>query len=249
MALIKYAMLFNNRHPYPEYVRDTLFDSSAIYDPRDTIYMDTTIREKLRKWKSAGFSGVHLFLSGLVAATVSAINVAYEEHLYLRIYHYSVITDSWLPQNISVFDGMNGYKNTLTMSEELNLALEVQRTASLGKYAISLLANYVLVYKDLERKNQYSVVDWDAEKAALRGKLYPYVPPYVEAMRVYANRLQSDQSETYSDYLYKQLVKRKEGNHGNGGLQGSTTQSGYTTARPVSRKPVRSSGKTGKRRK
>ena len=81
MGLIKYSMVFNNRHPYPEYVKDTLFDSVSIYDPRDTKFMEDTIREKFRKWKDAGFSGVFLFLSGLISATVCAINVAYEEKM------------------------------------------------------------------------------------------------------------------------------------------------------------------------
>jgi hypothetical protein len=241
MGLIKYSMMFNNRHPYPEYVRDTLFESAAIADPRNTRFMDATIREKVRKWKSEGFSGVYLFLSGLVSATVSAINVAYEENIYLRLYHYSVITDSWIPQNISIFDGVNGYHNKLTMSEELNLALEIQRTESLGKYALTLLANYVLNYKELERKNMHTVLDWDAEKAVLKGKLTPYIPPYVEAMRIYANRLQANPSETYSDYLYRQLVQRKECNNGYGGLQGPEK---YATARPLpgkhARHPVKS---------
>lgn len=251
MGIIKYSMVFNNRHPYPEYVKDTLFDSVSIYDPRDTKFMEATIREKFRKWKDEGFSGVFLFLSGLISATVCAINVAYEEKMYLRLYHYSVITDSWLPQNVSVFDGVNGYHNTLTMSEELNLALEIQRTSSLGKYATALLANYVLAYKDLERKNMHTVLDWDAERAVLKGKLNPYIPPYVEAMRIYANRLQQDPSESYSDYLYTQLIRRKEGTYGNGGLQGTAippTTSRYTTARPVPGKRNRPTGKGRKGR-
>lgn len=249
MVLTKYSMVFNNRHPYPDYVKDSLFDSVSIYDPRDTKFMEASIREKFVKWKSEGFSGVFLFLSGLISATVSAINVAYEEHLYLRLYHYSVLTDSWLPQNISVFDGVNGYANKLTMTEEINLALELQRTSSLGKYAVSLLANYVLAYKELERKNLHTVLDWDAERAVLKGRLSPYIPPYVEAMRIYANRFQQDPSESYSDYLYKQLIQRKEGPYGNGGLQGTASESrGYTTARSVSGKHSRPAGKSRKRR-
>lgn len=212
--IIKYAALFKDRHYFPSYVQDCIFDGLAKgYDPMDSMTFKTEAIEKFLKWKYEGFDCVHIYMSGLVAATVAIINAAYASELPIKLYHYSFMQDKWLPQTVD-FCATLGYNNNLTEREVRDLAYEVEIKRELTKNEYMNMIGYVRIYKDLllKYKDEPTLPPWQE----LRNELYKQYRDVryniLDLMQdhLYPVRSREFKGETFNERLKRYIIKDRE---------------------------------------
>lgn len=243
-ALIKYAAMFKDRHYFPVFVKDYVYDGSAKgYDPMDIMRFRQEAIEKFIKWKHEGFTCAHIYMSGLGTAIVSLINASCMAELPIRLYHYSFLQDKWLPQSVDFCKHL-GYNDNITERELNDSIKEIEMKADLEKGEYMNLIGYVRIYKDilLKYKDAEELPEWKE----LRTDLFQqYKDLHSHILEIMADHLYPRQhlvgGETFNERLKQQIILDREVSsvsYNNLDRGSAKNRRGYTTRnspRPVNK--------------
>lgn len=211
--LIKYASLFKDRHYFPDYVKDFVFDGMQKgYDPMNMSTFRTEALEKFIQWKHHGFTSAHIYMSGLTTAAVEIINAAFLTGLPIRLFHYSFLQDKWLPQDIDAFTSI-GYNISRTSREAQMWNTESQLKSELTKAEYINIVGYVRIYKDLllkYRDKEDEIPEWPELKKELYRTFRDIQSPMLELMATHLYPIKHlVEGRTFNERIREEIIKRR----------------------------------------
>ena len=210
--LIKYASLFRDRHYFPTYVKDHVFDGQTnLYEPMNIMVFKHDALTKFLKWKKQGFTCVYIYMSGLVTATIAVLNAAWLAEMPVKLYHFSFLQDKWLPQEIEFCSAL-GYNSNITDRELNDWTREVEEKKELDVAEYQNLVGYVRIYKDLVLKySKEPIPEWRQLKAMLYKQYKDLKSDYLDMMSQHLYPLNSlVEGRKYNERLKERIVRDRE---------------------------------------
>lgn len=203
--------LFENRHNWPVYVTSFLYGEKQMYDPRDFKTFEGLATIKFLKWKSEGIAVVNLYLSGYIGATIAALNAAHSVGLYVKLFHYSNLTNKWIPQVLDFFSPPPGI--ILKTGEEL----EIEKEEASVKNSISererrIIVSYVNILNKLLHHYDPDRFTWEDIYSYIMREYIGVEKEFILLMKPYfINYNKEERDDTpYGERLRKLLDARKE---------------------------------------
>ena len=210
--MIKYAAMFRDRHYFPAYVKDYVFDGQTnTYEPMNIGTFKNDALNKFLKWKKQGFTCVYVYMSGLLTATISMLNAAWLAEMPIKLYHFSFLQDMWLPQEIE-FSSALGYNSNITDRELNAWVKEVEDKKELDVSEYQNLVGYVRIFKDLVLKySKEPIPDWRQLKGMLFKQYKDLRSDYLDMMAQHLYPLNSlVEGRKYNERLKERILRDRE---------------------------------------
>lgn len=207
--------LFERRHYVPPYVLDSMFPLKENgYDPMDIQEFERIAIQNFIRWQAEGYEAVYIYLSGLVSATTTVINAAYKVGIYIRLYHFSFLTNKWLPQLVTPIEQLYG-PHPLDDDERLLWKEETIAKSQLTKNESLDLISYVRVYYEL--LHEYGSSNSEDEWVSIRNKIYSTYSRidnvYIELMKPYLCLVEDYSTlrrREYTDVIREEMRRRRD---------------------------------------
>lgn len=185
MALTAHVALFQNRHHVPRFVKDYIYEEKkGGWDMMDIWEFQRVALHKFSQLKAKGVTYVSIYLSGLTSAVIAALNAAHAAGIKCKLFHYSFLTDRWLPQQLDFLsDDCNG---ALTVAERDMWEEDRIEKEKMSVNEYKEFCTYVKAYRDALDKYKDTVTEWHIVRANILYALPSrHRREYVELMRVY----------------------------------------------------------------
>lgn len=203
--------LFEGRHPWPSFIKEFVYDSkSGGYDPRDFEVFEGLAIIKFLHWKAKGVKAINLYLSGLVAATVAVLNAAYTTGIYVKLFHYSSVSNNWIPQLCDFLKLPQG--TVLTNEEVLSLEKEERAKKEITDLERRTIVSYVNLFNELYTNYDPNRFCWKDVHSYIIREYKNIIPEYIDLMRPYFEN--EEREDIYSNVIRKRIEadrgKRKQ---------------------------------------
>jgi len=204
--------LFEKRHKWPSYVKDFIFEEvNKGYDQRDFSTFEGIATIKLLGWKAKGIKAINLYLSGLVGATISVLNAAYNVGIYVKLFHYSNIINNWIPQTLDFFPIPSGI--IFKTPEELQIEEEELRVKEeITNKERQVIIGYVNVFNKLQEHYDPDRYTWEDVYSYITREYQGCNKEYIMLMKPYFEKSMAKNQpelESYNERLRKFIEKRR----------------------------------------
>lgn len=206
--------LFENRHDWPKVVTDYVYhDKGSTYDPRDFKTFEGLALLKFLKWKSAGITIVNLYLSGLVSATIAALNAAYSVGIYVKLFHYSNLTGSWIPQ---ILDFLPAPPGIIIKTESESLAEKEEEAVkdNISENERVTIVSYVELFNKLYHTYDPDKFFWDDVYKYITREYGKYNEELILLMKPYfENKNKNEMELNYGQRITKYIEEHRNGKY------------------------------------
>lgn len=198
--------LFENRHRWPSNVTEYMYSDKYNYDPRDFATFEGLATIKLLQWKAEGVVAINLYLSGLIGATIAAINAAHSVGIYVKLFHYSNLTNKWIPQ---LLDFMTPPSGIILITEEDVKAEEAEERIkkSISYYTRRLIVAYVDIFNNLYNHYNPDRFTWEDVYSYITREYINYDKELLLLMKPYFENYKKEPEES-EENLYATKLRR-----------------------------------------
>lgn len=218
MERIKHVSLFEDRHLFPIYVKDSVFPGKKKYHVKDREGLRRTATESLSRWKSEGFTSIYVYLSGLNSAVRALESAAWTLGLYLRVYEYSYSQNEWLPDLLEPFEDRSPHP--FTPREELLWKREQEFTSAFQGREEQEFIFYVSEYTNWCLRLKKETLSWKTIKEAIKFKYSGLNNELIDAMEFYLfpdqyrkthskQEIAELEKEDYNTYVQQSILQRR----------------------------------------